>query len=408
MRSLFAKGATAVLLAAAVAVPAKLNQPLTRKPAHAPPAPPAAPAGDPADRALYERLCAQVASLYDSTRGGFVRKDGRPSEVAIELALARGADGDTLALGRALATLRWMHGLLDTVGGGYVEGVRDLDIRSDAFEKRTDSNLSRLDLLARVAARPGEPFAKDARAVVDYAERLLVDPLGGFATAQIGSRDLEPESNGIALRGWWRWAVATGDPRRRDFAFKSHDRLWKDCRDDDLGLVRRNTWGKIREPSLLADQAEIGRAFVFGWQAAGRDSDLARARAIGTHVREHFEDLKQGGFRSEYAYERFGHSRRGARPFEDNAVAARFLAELGAATADTSWTNAARRAWGAFGKQFDKPKFETAAWALAVRATWAGPDLARSDWGVKAAKKAAPAGKGKGAKAKKGAAGAKR
>ena len=62
MRSLFAKGATAVLLAAAVAVPAKLNHPVARKSA---PAVPAAPGGDPADRALYERLSAQVASLYD-------------------------------------------------------------------------------------------------------------------------------------------------------------------------------------------------------------------------------------------------------------------------------------------------------------------------------------------------------
>ena len=44
-----------------------------------------------------------------------------------------------------------------------------------------------------MAARPGEPFAKDARAVVDYAERLLVDPLGGFATAQIVEAAQESE-----------------------------------------------------------------------------------------------------------------------------------------------------------------------------------------------------------------------
>ena len=387
------------MLAAAVA--ALAAPPATAPAATRPAAKPAGPAAvkrapaprpaDPADRALYERLAAQVTGLFDEKRGGFVRRNGTPCESAIELALARGEEGDTLAMGQALRTLRWMHGLLDTVGGGYFESVRDADPKNASFEKRTDSNMRRLDLLARVAGRRDETFARDARRVVDYCERQLVDPSGGFVTSQVGSRDLEPESNGPALRGWWRWAVQAADPKRRDFAFKSHDRIWRDCREADLGLVRRDTWGKVREPSLLADQAEIGRAFLLGWQAAGRDSDLARARALAAHVLDHFEDKEKGGFRLEYAAERFGHAKRFARPFEDNATAARFLAELGAATGDTSYTNAARRAWVAFDKAFEKPRLETAEWALAIRATWASPALAHGNWGPKPAKKAAPA-----------------
>lgn len=397
MRIWLQKSATALVLAGAVAVPLALEKPLARKPvpAKAAAAKPAAPAGiaaaDPADRALYDRLCLQVLGLYDESRGGFVRKDGTPCEAAVELGLARGREGDTLAFGRALRTLRWMHGLLDTVGGGYLEGARDVDHATDSFEKRTDFNLRRLGILAGVASRRGETFDRDARRVVDHCERLLTDPGGGFYSAQFGSRDLEPESNGIALQGWWRWAVHRADPRLRDFAIKTHERLWKDCRDEDLGLVRRNTWGKVREPSMLPDQVETGLAFLHGWQAAGRDSDLARAKQVAAHVREHFEDTKKGGFRIEYAYERFGHSKRFSRPYEDNAVAARFFAELGAATGDTSYTNVARRAWAAFGKSFEKPRLESAEWALAIRATWAGPALARSDWGVKPARKAAPA-----------------
>lgn len=377
--------ATVAALAAAAAIAPAAS---AAKPA----AKPAARAADPADLALYEQLGAQVMSLWDEPRGGFVRKNGTPCEAAVELALVRGAEGDTLAMSRALATLRWMHGLLDTVGGGYFESVRDADHMSVSFEKRTDSNLRRLDLLARVSGRKGETFARDARRVVDYAERVLVDPAGGFVTSQVGSRDLEPESNGAALRGWWRWAVHTSDGRRRDFGFRSLDRLWNECREPDLGLVRRDKWGKVREPSLLPDQAEMGRAYLAGWQAAGRDSDLARARALGDHVIEHFEDGRAGGFRIEYAAERFGHAKRIGRPYEDNAVAARFLAELGGATGDTTYTNAARRAWRAFAKPFEKPRLEAADWALAVRATWAPDALARGDWGPKApAKKPAPA-----------------
>lgn len=360
------------------------------KPAHAPAKPARRPA-DPADLELYERLSAQVQSLWDEKRGGYVRKDGTPCEAAVELGLARGADGDTLAFGRALRTLRWMHGLLDTVGGGYLEGARDVDHTTDSFEKRTDFNLRRLGLLARVANRRDETFARDARRVVDHADRLLTDPGGGFFTAQFGSRDFEPESNGIALSGWWRWAVFTADANRRDFALKTQDRLWRECREADLGMVRRDTWGKVREPSLLADQAEMGLAFLNGWQAAGRDSDLARARALAAHVRDHFEDRQKGGYLTEYAAERFGHAKRFSRPYEDNAIAARFLAELGGATGDTAWTNSARRAWAAFGKAFEKPRLEAAEWALAVRATWAPPALSRGEWGAGAAKKAAPA-----------------
>jgi uncharacterized protein YyaL (SSP411 family) len=284
-----------------------------------------------------------------------------------------------------------MHGLLDTVGGGYLEGVRDADRGNALFEKRTDSNMRRLDLLTRVAGRKDETFARDARRVVDYADRQLVDPSGGFVTSQVGSRDLEPESNGAALRGWWRWAVFAADAKRRDFAFKSHERIWRDCREADLGLVRRDTWGKVREPSLLSDQSEMGRALLLGWQAAGRDSDLARAKALAAHVLGHFEDRGKGGFRVEFAAERFGHAKRSARPYEDNAGAARFLAELGAATGDTTFTNAARRAWGAFEKPFEKPRLEAAEWALAIRATWAPPALARGAWAPAPAKKAAPA-----------------
>lgn len=339
----------------------------------------AAAAPAPADQALYERLSQQVMGLYDESRGGFVRKDGTPCEPAIELALARGEDGDTLALGRALRTLRWMHSLLDTVGGGYFEGARDVDHATDSFEKRTDSNLRRLGLLAAVADRPGETFERDARRVLDYCQRLLMDGRGGFQTSQIGSRDLEPATNGVALRGWWGWAARSGDPRLRDFAFRSFGRLWRECRDDRQGFVRRDTWGKVIEPTLLADQAEMGLAFLRGWQASGRDSDLVRARVIAAHVREHHEDAARGGFRNEYVAEA-GKAKGGSRPFEENAVAARFLAELGAATGEESYTSASRRAWAAFEKQFEKPQFESAEWALAIRATWARPAMALAEW----------------------------
>ncbi|MFN8587564.1 MAG: hypothetical protein U0704_07140 [Candidatus Eisenbacteria bacterium] len=338
-----------------------------------------------ADRALYERLSALAMASYDSLRGGFVRRDGTPCESAIELALVRGREGDTLAAARARRTLGWMRALLDTVGGGWVNGLKDRDPGHSSFQKLTATNARRLELLALApGALPGAE-----RAVVDYFDRVLVDPRGGFLTGQGGSQDLEPESNGLALQAWWRLGVRDADSTRRAFAWKSSDRAWAVCRDEDFGLVRKDLWGKIREPSLLADQVEMGRALLFAWRAAGRDTDLVRARELGLAICAHFED-DHGGFRNDFAGERFGKGRRSPRPFEDNARAARFLAELGRTTGERPLANAGRRAWVVFQRQFDKPRLELADWALAVRASFADDGPERSRWGVPEPRPEAP------------------
>jgi len=352
---------------------------------------PAAPVVAPADRALYERLCAIVSAAHDSARGGFVSKSGEPHEAAIELMLARGRDGDPLATSRALRTLAWTRALLDTVGGGYVNGTRDKDPRKAFLDKGTIPNARRLELLTQawVATQDGS-WKRDARFVVDYFERVLLDPRGGFYTGQVGSTDLEPESNGIALQSWWRWAAVTAAPERRDFALRSQARLWRDCRMEELGFVRRTTFGQLREPALLGDQVEMGRAHLYAWSATGRDSELTRAKDVAAHVLQKFGDPSRGSFRLEYAYERFGHALRVRRPFDDNARAARFLVELGRASGDTAYVNAARRAWAAFDRDFDKRRFEAADWALAVRALWSDDLPARSGWGVGDKKPARP------------------
>ncbi len=339
-----------------------------------------------ADRALYERLSGMVMASFDSVRGGFVRRDGTPCEAAIELALVRGREGDSLAARRARYTLAWTRALLDTVGGGYVNGLKDRDPGHPRFEKLTGFNARRLELLVLAPGAAGDA----ERRVVDYAERVLVEPRGGFLTGQGGSQDLEPESNGLALQAWWRLGSRDADSTRRAFGWKSGDRVWAVCRDDDLGLVRKDTWGKIREPSLLADQVEMGRAFLFAWRAAGRDTDLVRARELALLVCARFEDGQHGGFRNEFAGERFGRSRRSPRPFEDNARAARFVAELAAATNEPVIAGAGRRAWAAFARQFDKPRLELAEWALAVRASFVDETPARSRWGVPEPKPAVP------------------
>ncbi len=335
----------------------------------------------PGDRELYERLCNEVAAGWDSTRGVFATRDGTPAEGAIELAFARGRDGDALWEKRALQSMNWTRQLLDTVGGGYVDGLKDKDPRDPRFAKHTLPNARRLELLTIAHALNSDASWKhDIAFVADHFERVLQDPRGGFFTGQIATMDLEPESNGVGLQAWLRVGAISGDPNRRDFARRTFGRLWGSSHHPELGLVRRDRFGTIREPSVLLDQVEVGRAHLMAWQVSAGDSDLVRARACGQHVLDHFEDIKKGGFRTDYASDRFGKLRRARRPFDDNARAARFLVELSAATGDTAFVGAARRSWQAFDRGFSKSKLDAADWALAVRALWAPEPLPIVRW----------------------------
>ncbi len=325
------------------------------------------------DHARYESLSAQVMAAFDSSRGGFVGRDGAPVEGAIELALARGRDGDALALARARQSLHAMHALMDTVAGGYVTTPRDMDPRETRFEKLTSVNARRLEVLTIALAMERDPvLERDAKRVLEYFDRLLTDPRGGFYNGQLGSREFEPEANGVALQAWVRWAAAHDDARRRAFAWRNTDMLWNTCREEDLGMVRRDLWGTIHDPSILSDQVEMARGCLFLFSAAGRDSDGLRAAALVRHLRVHFEDERKGGFREEYAYERFGHAHRASRPADDNARAARLLIEYGVANADTSAIASARGAIASVVRDA-RPRLETAEWALALRALWAPP-----------------------------------
>lgn len=335
----------------------------------------------PADRALYERLSAEVAAAWDSAQGGFVTRDGTPAEAAIELAFARGRDGEAEWERRAMQSLHWTRQLLDTVGGGYVDGLKDKDPRSTRFEKHTLPNARRLELLVLAHQRSKDASWKhDIAFVTDHFERVLQDPRGGFFTGQIATMDMEPESNGAGVQAWLRVAAASGDPVRRDFVKRTFARLWGSAHHEELGLVRRDRFGTIREPSLLLDQVEVGRAHLFAWQATAIDSHLVRARLCGDHVLDHFEDARKGGFRTDYAANRFGKVRRPRRPFDDNARAARYLVELSAATGDERYAAAARRAWQAFDRGFTKSRLDAAEWALAVRALWAPEPLPIVKW----------------------------
>src|SRR5262249_2891237 len=90
--------------------------------------------------AIHTQLAAQVGAAFDSARGGFVTKAGMPVESAVELAFQQaGEHASGPWLEEAQTTMRWTHGLMDTLIGGYVNSASEMDA-TGTLEKRADLN----------------------------------------------------------------------------------------------------------------------------------------------------------------------------------------------------------------------------------------------------------------------------
>jgi len=339
----------------------------------------ASPAISPNDpRATYEALAVQVAAAFDTARGAFVGRSGIPHEGAVELAFLRAASGDPVWKDRALRSVEWSRSLMDTIGGGF---YHSLDARSEeTLGKRTDSNALRMANLVRAWRASGEDRHRaDAARVVDYMERVLLDGRGGFVTAQVGDRDLDPGANGVAIQAWLRYSAARLDRRRRDFALRSLDRIWETSWEPEVGLVMANSFGEVlREPQLV-DQVEMGRAYLLAYQLCRRPVDRDRACLLGDLVIARFSD-PEGGYKSQTKPGKSRSIRRAPRESRGNAWTARFLYELAALTENDTYRTAAQRAWEPFRKGLAKQGLDAADWALAARAAFAPESPAQPQW----------------------------
>jgi uncharacterized protein YyaL (SSP411 family) len=330
----------------------------------------ASPAASLDDRALYDLACQQVAAAYDSARGGFVAKSHVPSDGAVELGLLRARQaGAGPWREQALATIAWARSLRDTLTGGFVVGGTNDEPTDARAMKPASVNARRLENLNdawHLTESPG--YKNDAAHVVDFFDRALLDGRGGFLTDQGPDLELVPEPNGLAIHAWLGWAAATRDTLRRDFGFRSLDRVWEQCWVPDIGLVRKGAFGEVLESPRLTDQVEMGRALVLAARLADGRADQDRARMLGDLVLTRYQDPVQGGFSVRWEPTRKGTAKRSGHSSAENARAARFLCELTTLTGDTKYREAAQRAWSGLGRELDKPSLEAAEWALALQA----------------------------------------
>ncbi len=143
-----------------------------------------------------EALAGAVARLreaYDAGEGGFGAAPKFPAPGLIEFLLLYGetapggGEGEPAAREMALGTLRAMArgGIRDHLGGGFARYSVDREWLVPHFEKMLYDNAQLALAYTRAAqADPGSGFEAVARGTLAYLEREMLDPAGGFYSAQ--------------------------------------------------------------------------------------------------------------------------------------------------------------------------------------------------------------------------------
>ncbi|MDA0271266.1 MAG: thioredoxin domain-containing protein [Chloroflexi bacterium] len=133
-----------------------------------------------------------LRSLYDAQWGGFGRAPKFPSPSNLEFLLMHhartgGAGESPSAVEMVLHTCRqmWAGGMYDHLGGGFARYSVDGQWLVPHFEKMLYDNASLARLYLHAYQVSGdEAFATVARETLDYLQREMRDPDGGFHAAQ--------------------------------------------------------------------------------------------------------------------------------------------------------------------------------------------------------------------------------
>ena len=144
-------------------------------------------AGD-LQRAILDKTYERIASTYDATNGGFGGAPKFPRPVMLCFLLRYYVrTGNREALGMTLNTLRAMErgGIHDQLGGGFHRYSTGTDWLVPHFEKMLYDQAQLAITYAEAYQITHERFYGDiVRNILDFAEREMEQPRGGFASAE--------------------------------------------------------------------------------------------------------------------------------------------------------------------------------------------------------------------------------
>lgn len=319
-------------------------------------APPASELGP-----ALRRLRAQLDEHWDPQAAGWGRGWQRyPLAEPVEHALlrARRDPGQQEWRARALRALTAYQALLDPVAGGMFQYSDDGTWGSPHTEKIAPVQAGALEAYSLACLETGDPrWRGPARQVARFLRERLRAPEGGFfasqdadppagsgltgaewvaldaaARARAGEpridRAVYADLNGLLIRGLALFGAAAGEPEPIALACVALERLLLTHRAPGGAFTHGPRAGDASAVLHLADQVAPARAALALHAATGEQRWLTLAEELAGVLRR-FEDPLQGGFfATSDDLALLAGGRR--KPFQENALAARFLLELAA------------------------------------------------------------------------------
>ena len=308
-------------------------------------------------RAAGER---QLDDFWDDKLAGWGRKQKYPIAADNEYALLRAhLYGETAWQERGLQTLERQRALIDPVWGGMyqysVGGVWD----DPHFEKIAAIQAGALESYALAFRRTRDPkWRAVAGEISRYVLGPLQDPEGGLYTSQdadlragpglkapvlgaifyakddagrraLGAPEIDThvyaDLNGLLIRGLCQVYAAIGDEAARAAALRAGERLVRAHRTAEGGFRHADADAGLL---YLRDQATVGRALLALHRVTGEARWQQLARELADFSLRALQDPAGGFFAHTEDPTAAGVFAERRRPFEDNAIMARFLLEL--------------------------------------------------------------------------------
>jgi uncharacterized protein YyaL (SSP411 family) len=338
-----------------------------------------------------EWLSSRLVEAFDREEGGFGHGPKFPHVPALTLILERYADTRDPLLRELLTTsLDHLTMLCDAGGGGFFRYASNRDWSAPYTAKLLADNadLIRLYLDAGEALERQE-YLNLAQRTIDWVQRVLARPQGGFAASQAADTDYYEQSkaarsslstpkvdeagyadsSAAMIGSYLRAAEILGDRSLRDAALRALDEMMLAAYRPGNGVAHvivpePDVWG------LLVDQVRVIEALLLAHMATEQLPYSMLAAELMEYTMRAMWDDEHGGLRDRTCEDRCtdqGLLGRSRRPFVANCDAARMLFRLSLVTGRGAYADTATQTLASLGTAYRDDPLIGSSYGLAVR-----------------------------------------
>jgi uncharacterized protein YyaL (SSP411 family) len=315
---------------------------------------------------IVDLVGAHIRGQYDREHGGFGREPKFPQTQVLRFLLdeyRRHGTPEVASMLRTTLDAMSSRGMYDHVEGGFFRYATLRDWTVPHYEKMLEDNAELLGVYADAHATfPELGYDRVVRDVIRWMDAVLFQPETGLWSGSQDAdehyftldaqeraahevpfvdRTLYTSWNVLAAGAYLRAGEVLKDRAIGLRGWEAVSAIDRRMRDGGGAVCRYDAGNGPQLPDLLGDAASFLSLLV-------GVSDLPRATALATRMREKLEDAERGGFYDTPAGDQPGRLARRERPIEENATAANALLRLAVKTGDEAWHATALRALRSF------------------------------------------------------------